>query len=399
MQIAKVNFSDSIGAGDWFWGTTLNDVRYMVEGYAAFDSGAQPQLPASVELHFWNCYGGEVTEGYAIYNYLRGLAGKGVQVETYVHGLCASIASVIALAGDKRVMDEAALFMVHKPMADAGPFADADDHAQTALVLNTIQAQIVGIYTSRAGVAAEEAHQLMNAESWLNADDCVKHGFMTAKTSDVLAVPAGAEKVINYIKPHSKPQNMAITPAEEKGLFQRFKDWLNNDASDATPPPADNDTGGAPQDSAPVNLAVTLAGDAGTVYVDTAGESIAEGDMVYTDEAMTTAAADGSYSLADGRSITVAAGAISSITEATTDAAEPVTNNAEELQAAVNRAEAAEREAGVLRNQLALAQNKLKTVPGGGENPTPPGALLNVANKSAATPAASSNSVFKVTRK
>ena len=57
-----------------------------------------------------NSCGGEVGEGLAIYNALKRHSAK---VTTYCDGLAASIASVIFMAGDERVMSNSSLLFVH----------------------------------------------------------------------------------------------------------------------------------------------------------------------------------------------------------------------------------------------------------------------------------------------
>ena len=109
--------------------------------------------------------------------------------------------------------------------------------------------------------------------------------------------------------------------------------------------------------------------------------------MVYTDEAMTTAAADGDYSLEDGRTISVAAGAITAIME---KEAENTATNTAELTAATARIAELEQQLGVTTNKLTLATNKLKAVPGTTGNPVPAGTQApgnKAANATNAAPA------------
>ena len=66
-----------------------------------------------INVHI-NSYGGEVKEGLAIYNALRALKAR---VKTVCDGMACSIASVIFMAGDERVMHEASLLMIHNAWA------------------------------------------------------------------------------------------------------------------------------------------------------------------------------------------------------------------------------------------------------------------------------------------
>ena len=187
MQVAKVNFNDCIGSDPLFGGISEAFVRYCVEGPNAFDPAIALVYPDAVELHFFNCPGGEVYEGYAIYSYLRSLSAAGVKVSAYVHGLCASIASLVVLAADERYTGPLGSLMIHKPLVDAGPWANADDHRKAAVQLDQIEAQISGIYASRTGIAPALLPELMRAETTFTAAEALANGFATALLSDVPA--------------------------------------------------------------------------------------------------------------------------------------------------------------------------------------------------------------------
>ncbi len=389
---AHIYFLDTIGCGDWFYGTTFNDVRYCVEGYDVIFGGspATSKLPAKVVLHFPACNGGDVVEGYAIYNYLRGLANQGVVIEARVEGLCASIAVLVALAADTVLMADAAFWMVHKP--SGGVLGDADLMRSYAELLDKIQAQLVDRYVARTGgkLTAETAHALINKESWLNADECLACGFITGKLPDApIAVPTGAEGVLNYF-PTTKPTApaMAISPAEKKSIvddvINGIKGFFKNDApAPVVPPVATNAT------------AEVTGGD--PLYYD--GTELSAGTAVYSDEALTTAYPDGDYALADGREVTVLAGAVDTLTaaDATNAAANATAANAAELEALRGENAALKAENALQARKVTGLTNKFaKAVPGGGANPTPPGAGQTIANKTGGSPA--EKPIFTITR-
>src|SRR5574340_334392 len=83
------------------------------EGLTAKDFQKElSEIKASqIDLHI-NSPGGDVFDGVTIHNLLKQHPAK---VTTYIDGLAASIASVIALAGDKVIMAENALYMMHNP--------------------------------------------------------------------------------------------------------------------------------------------------------------------------------------------------------------------------------------------------------------------------------------------
>lgn len=389
---AHVYFLNTIGMGDWFWGTTLNDVRYCVEGWAAYDGGSLPdsELPATVILHFPACRGGDVVEGYGIYNYLRSLAARGVKVEARVEGLCASIAVLCALAADAVLMADAALWMVHKPSSSG--CGNADELRAEADILDKIQAQIVSRYVARCGgkLDAVTANDLINKESWLNADECLAYGFVTGKLhEEPLVAPTGADAVLNYFPTKKPDTNMAkLNAVEEKGLFARFKAWLNEDGTgQPTTPP----------EPVATNAATSIdVQDGDPMYFD--GTDLAQGTAVYSDDAMTIAYADGDYTLGDGRAASVASGVISSLADAAAEdnAPENSADVAAENAALKEQLAAAQAENALNLRKLTAAQNKLNKVPGSAGNPTPPGAAQNLTKKPGAANNATT-SPFKIT--
>lgn len=389
---AHVYFSDTIGLGEWFYGTTLNDVRYCVEGESLF-LGGTPAYPAKVVLHFPACKGGDVFEGYAIYNYVRTLAAQGVATEARVEGLCASIAVLCALACDTVLMNEAALWMVHKP--EGGGTGNADQLRANADVLDKIQSQLVGRYVARTGgkLDATTANELINKTSWLSAAECLAYGFVTRVAAETpLTVPTGAEGVLNYFPTTNQPApTMAITPAEETRLVDRFI----NAAKEFFAPK--NEVPAPVTNAAMAHPATDDAGAAITLYCD--GSDLAVDMAVFTDEALSIAAADGAYTLEDGREITVLAGSVAEM-EATDAAEAPVTNAVTDTAAT----DALSAEIADLKNQLVTATNQVKSlkakvakaVPGSAGNPTPAGAAQNITNKAGAPAASSAFTIRKV---
>ena len=119
-----------------------------------------------------NSGGGDVFAGQAIHSMLkRHTAYKTV----YVDGLAASIASVIAMAGDKIVMPANAMMMIHKAWTIA--MGNANQFRKMADDMDKIDESIVSVYTSKTGKEAEEIAALLDAETWLTAEDAVAEGF------------------------------------------------------------------------------------------------------------------------------------------------------------------------------------------------------------------------------
>lgn len=129
-----------------------------------------------IDLHI-NSPGGDVFDGMAIYNLIR---QHPANVTTYIDGLAASIASVIALAGDEIYMAENALMMVHNPYGMAA--GEASDMRKMADRLDVVRGSIAKTYTSRTGKKEEEITPLMDSETWMTADDAMDLGFIDEVT-------------------------------------------------------------------------------------------------------------------------------------------------------------------------------------------------------------------------
>lgn len=143
-----------------------------------------------------NSYGGEVAEGLAIYNALK---RHPAQVTTYCDGFACSIASVIFMAGDERVMNEASLLMIHN--AWTWTEGNAAELRKQADDLDTITNASVAAYMSKATISEEEVRALMDAETWLEPSKAVEYGFATSVNKDESDKPSqnARKKVLQVI--------------------------------------------------------------------------------------------------------------------------------------------------------------------------------------------------------
>lgn len=121
---------------------------------------------------FINSPGGDVFAGQAIYSMLK---RHKAQVHVYIDGLAASIASLIAMAGDKVVMPANAMMMIHNPWTLA--VGNANDFRKLADDLDKIRDSMITAYGSRSALTTEEIKGLLDAETWLTAQECVEYGF------------------------------------------------------------------------------------------------------------------------------------------------------------------------------------------------------------------------------
>ena len=122
-----------------------------------------------------NSYGGEVAEGLAIYNALRRHKAK---VRTFCDGFACSIASVIFMAGDERIMNEASLLMIHNAWTWAS--GNAAELRKQAEDLDKITQASVEAYKAHSNLKEDEIKALMDAETWILPSEALEYGFATS---------------------------------------------------------------------------------------------------------------------------------------------------------------------------------------------------------------------------
>lgn len=122
-----------------------------------------------IEVHV-NSPGGEVFDGIAIYNAL--LARKDVTV--MIDGIAASIASVIAMAGNPVLIARNAQMMIHDGFGQA--IGNAQDLRDLAELLDRTSNNIAGIYSDHTGKPATYWREIMKGEAWFDADEAIEAG-------------------------------------------------------------------------------------------------------------------------------------------------------------------------------------------------------------------------------
>ena len=223
---AEISIYDEIG----FWGVSAASFAQDLK-----DCGNNLK---QINLHI-HSPGGDVFDGIAIYNLLK---NHPANVTVYIDGLAASMASVIAMAGNEVIMPENAMMMIHKPWGIQG--GDAEDMRKYADLLDKIENTLIPAYASKTGKTPEELAEMLSAETWLNGKECVDQGF-----ADKLAEPLVA---MASIKSRKLEDFENMPKAMKDMLFKPQGNAGTNPASQATPTPAP---------TAPVNQSSTMPVD------------------------------------------------------------------------------------------------------------------------------------------
>jgi len=222
---AEISIYDEIG----FWGVSAASFAQDLK-----DCGNNLK---QINLHI-HSPGGDVFDGIAIYNLLK---NHPANVTVYIDGLAASMASVIAMAGNEVIMPENAMMMIHKPWGIQG--GDAEDMRKYADLLDKVENTLIPAYASKTGKTPEELAEMLSAETWLNGKECVEQGF-----ADKLAEPLVA---MASIKSRKLEDFENMPKAMKDMLFKPQGNAGTNPASQTTPT----------EQSAPVNTTQTVTVD------------------------------------------------------------------------------------------------------------------------------------------
>lgn len=197
---------------------------------------------SKINVHI-NSGGGSVFGGIAIYNMLKRFDAE---ITVYVEGLAASIASVIAMAGDKIIIPTNAQMMIHKPSSIA--WGNADEMRKEADILDGCQKVILNTYMQHAkeGVTEEQINDLINAETWKNGEEWQEYFDIEVSESNQ-AVAAASDF---YDKYNNLPENIAKPQQQDKPLtveeitaavISAIKDNFTVEEQKTTPPDPKDD--------------------------------------------------------------------------------------------------------------------------------------------------------------
>ena len=190
---ATVQIFDQIGE-DWYGGSGLSAKQFSD---VLNEIGNGPLL---VEI---NSPGGNVWDGLSIYNQLR---GRKAPVTTRVVGIAASIASIIALAGDRVEMADAALMMIHDPSGMAS--GTSEDMRKMAEALDQHAEVLVGVYHKKTGRSAESIRAAMKAETWFTTAEALAFGLVDKPIKQLAMAAKWHPRAVTKTAPETVKNNL-----------------------------------------------------------------------------------------------------------------------------------------------------------------------------------------------
>lgn len=199
-KTAEVLLYEEIGA----WGKTAKEFAAELDAL-----GDLKQINVRI-----NSPGGDVFEALAMHG---ALFRHPAQVTVYIDALCASAATLVALAGDEIHMADSAMWMIHEPWTVA--MGNSADLLKQSDLLDTVAAQIVNLYARKTGESADVIREWMRAETWYTAEQALAAGFVDA-IDEPLRLAALATHDLSKFKhsPQLQPLESVMTVDETTPL-------------------------------------------------------------------------------------------------------------------------------------------------------------------------------------
>lgn len=283
----------------WFCdeaGTSFKDVDAFVNSIPAGDD--------TIDL-LLHCDGGEVREGWAIVDKLR---GTGKKITAIIEGDCASMATVVLLAASERKAHPHASLLIHKPYYPEYTLADAyraDELETLAASLREDERKMLDFYVERTGADRAELETLMGEDKFIDMERAKELGFIHTIIPAASASAAGSKSAKaaawqqKTITNNQKSMATKTTKSEDKSILRKAVAALAAAVGLDTPAAVDYELN-------------TESGD--TITVDKPdGEDPAVGD---------SASPDGEHKMPDGKTIVIDGGVITEIRGADSDSEE-----------------------------------------------------------------------------
>lgn len=161
-----VTIGDNIGSGEQKAVDLLASLR-----------GVPPEKEMDL---FVNSNGGSIIEGLAVFN---AFLARPSRVVAKIESFAASMGTVVPMAADEIEVAANAWMVIHNPFSGAG--GDAEELRKTADLLDRLKPQLIDAYMRHAKVSREQISAMMDAETWIDADQAVEMGFATRKTGEI----------------------------------------------------------------------------------------------------------------------------------------------------------------------------------------------------------------------
>jgi len=197
-RVARVDITGPIGGWDVSGSEFLRELKNLGD-------------VDSIDLRI-HSPGGSVLDGWAIAN---GIKNHPAHVVARVEGLAASMGSVVLMSADEIEVPQNAYVMIHN--VSGGAFGEAEELESMAALMRKLQDDVTDFYANATGKDREEIAEMMAAETWMNGEDAVEHGFATRVLEPVKAAAcADLETLVSKFE--NVPEAVLELQAEEPAL-------------------------------------------------------------------------------------------------------------------------------------------------------------------------------------
>nr|WP_218057601.1 head maturation protease, ClpP-related [Gilliamella apicola] len=178
-----------------------------------------------------NSPGGDMFEGFAIYNLLRNHGGK---VTVKIIGIAASAASIIAMAGDDLQIARAGFLMIHNCWLHA--VGNRHDLREVAETIEPFDLAMSDIYVIRSGLDKDLIISMMDKETYIVGNDAVKQGFADSLLpADIVTKQKESDPNSSIKKLDALLAKAQLPRTERRKFIQELKTSMSGAASESTP--------------------------------------------------------------------------------------------------------------------------------------------------------------------
>jgi len=163
--------------------TDVNDITVAV-CMTTLSRWARQDAKCAIELVI-NSPGGNITEGFALFDHIQDLRRQGHRITTKSVGMAASMGGILLQAGDVRSMGREAWLLIHEASFQAvGKVGEVKD---TAEWINKMCERVIDIFATRAsaatkkdkkGIAANIRKSWSRKDWWISSEEALKNGFI-----------------------------------------------------------------------------------------------------------------------------------------------------------------------------------------------------------------------------
>lgn len=172
-----------------WWGDEVTPKLFKEELYAKGNLA-----PVTVRL---NSYGGDLIAASVIAATIKDYPGK---VTVKVDGVAASAAVMVAISGDRTLIQASAYMMIHNPLVGLLGYYNVDDLKGYVDDLKVIKDGIIEGYQAKTKMDAEKINKLMNDETWMTASEAVAYGFADQVLTGPSKAAAQTRQMANALK-------------------------------------------------------------------------------------------------------------------------------------------------------------------------------------------------------